>query len=67
MEFPPYLVKLEEFCDMVELLLGLGYQFQDANSLRQLPGNAYALKDLIPSGASLNIYCSCLGAISPQK
>jgi FkbM family methyltransferase len=61
MEFAPYLIKLEEFYDMVELLVGLGYQFRNANSLRQLPGDAHALKNLIPPGASLNIYCSCLG------
>jgi FkbM family methyltransferase len=59
MEFAPYLIKFEEFCDMVELLLGLGYRFYDANSLRQLPDKAYALKALIPSGSSLNIYCTC--------
>jgi FkbM family methyltransferase len=64
MEFAPYLIKLEEFCDMVELLLGLGYRFQDVNSLRQLPGDADALKALIPGGSSLNIYCSCNGSIS---
>jgi FkbM family methyltransferase len=61
MEFAPYLIKFEEFCDMVELLLGLGYRFHDANSLRQLPGKADALKTLIPSGSSLNVYCSCNG------
>jgi FkbM family methyltransferase len=61
MEFAPYLIKLEEFCDMVDLLLELGYRFHNANSMKQLPGDAHALKNLIPSGASLNIYCSCLG------
>ncbi|MFZ3045414.1 MAG: FkbM family methyltransferase [Desulfatirhabdiaceae bacterium] len=66
-EFAPYLIKSEEFCDMVELLLGLGYRFHDANSLRQLPGNAHALKALIPCISSLNIYCSRHGAISPLK
>jgi FkbM family methyltransferase len=61
MEFAPYLIKLEEFCDMVELLLELGYRFHNANSMKQLPSDAHALKNLIPPGASLNIYCSCLG------
>ncbi len=61
MEFAPYLFKLEEFCDMVDILTGLGYRFQDANSLRRLPGNAYALHALIPGGSSRNIYCSCNG------
>jgi FkbM family methyltransferase len=61
MEFAPYLIKLEEFCDMVDLLLELGYRFHNANSMKQLPGDAHALKNLIPPGASLNIYCSCLG------
>lgn len=61
MEFAPYLIKLEEFCDMVDLLLELGYRFHNANSMKQLPSDAHALKNLIPPGASLNIYCSCLG------
>ena len=64
MEFAPYLIKLEEFCGMVELLQKIGYRFQDANSLRQLPGDAYALNALIPGGSSLNIYCSCNDPIS---
>lgn len=67
MEFAPYLIKLEEFCSMVELLRGIGYRFYDANSLRQLPGNAYALETLIPGGSSLNIYCSCHDSMSPLK
>jgi FkbM family methyltransferase len=66
MEFAPYLIKFEEFRGMVELLLGLGYQFHDANTLKQLPGNAYALNTMIPGGSSLNIYCSCHGSISIQ-
>jgi len=61
MEFAPYLVPPEAFCAMLDLLLGLGYRFHDANSLRQLPGNASALKALIPGGSSLNVYCSCNG------
>jgi len=61
MEFAPYLIKLEEYCGMVELLMELGYRFRDANTMRQLPGDAHALKKLIPAGASLNIFCSCLG------
>jgi FkbM family methyltransferase len=58
MEFAPYLIRTEEFCDMIKLLLELGYRFHDANTLRQLPGDAHALKSLIPGGSSLNVYCS---------